>query len=634
MSKFQGASSVQKAQAGALGGIELPTQVAETPAPIQEQEAPPPGGSLLDKFRSQGAAPEAAPEAAPIAEDIGAPVQQALDEGIGEIAAEEQRQAIPSLNERAQGGPRLDRWLQQPVAPLRKPNPTIDSQSPDAGMLDRGKAMAANIQSGHMAPVLSARGISSDITAAWKEGAKGPEFAEQIAAEKEGTLLAAMERSNAVVRNEQGHMAPDPRFSMIASVVTENSMAQAAFGEKIESENNSPDAVAAALGEDQGFIQPGNEQGGTRGVTHAEGNASIGQQIHQEWERVQGVQEPSKLPRKEAETLGATFKDMWAQQNDRLVTKAIDPATNQYVYQLSAMGENVMAKSAEDRKRLFPKKHVKPSKMPLEQGYLLGDTGANAVKRSSGAVGKPDFSKTINNAMTNLANVPNVVDKQRAKILFATTLPTLKSGDHNTWQAEINNFGPGKIKKFQAAANQQLLRKAEAEKMGEVFSEEIYSPEANMASIADKIAQEVRSVAQERHGANFLSYNVQGFQGRISPQQSFFDPTTSKAVRFVTRNATPSVAKPGSRVEKNLRQMYAMMLVKGADSKLPDQRDIALSGATPQLEAWGKRLAEALQFSDAQYEAIADAMDKGTPLSDPSFPEIPSFNLDPDKMQS
>ena len=61
-----------------------------------------------------------------------------------------------------------------------------------------------------------------------------------------------------------------------------------------------------------------------------------------------------------------------------------------------------------------------------------------------------------------------------------------------------------------------------------------------MIKAAQKLANEVQSIAQERNGANYLSYAVQGFQGRISPQQSKFNPTTSKAVRFVTRNAVPS----------------------------------------------------------------------------------------------
>ena len=59
--------------------------------------------------------------------------------------------------------------------------------------------------------------------------------------------------------------------------------------------------------------------------------------------------------------------------------------------------------------------------------------------------------------------------------------------------------------------------------------------------------------------------------------------------------------------------MYAMMLVKGADSKLPEGRDLAVTEATPQLEAWGDRLTEALAMSDAEYEAISQAIEQGIP---------------------
>ena len=630
MAKFSGASQVQAAQEGQLGSIDLPTQTtadiqAEQQAQQQAQPAPSqaPEGSMLAELQNYQA-PAGPADPASVAE-----VQQGVDQGIGGIAAEVERQRIPSINERAQGGERVDRWLKAPVAPLQKPNPIVDDQSADAGIIDRAKAMANNINSGNIGPMLSGNSVNAEVHQAYKEGESGPAIADKIALEKEGTLLAALERANAMTRDANGFMAPDPRYTSMASAVTENKIFEAVQG---DTGVGDLDPVSQAIGE--GDADPVTTEGGKlRPVTHAEGNAGIGQQIHAEWQRIQGNPEPQKLPGKEAETLGATFKELWAIQNPKLVNKSIDPATNQYVYQLSAMGENVMAKGTESRKRLFPKKHVKPSKQPLPTGKLLGDTGANAVKRSSGSVGKQDFSKTINNAMTNLANVPNVVDKQRTKILYSTILPTLQTGDHNTWMAEINNFGPGKIAKFDAAAKQQQKRREEAEAAGEVFNEDIYDPQANMAAIADKIAQEVRAVAQERKGANFLSYNVQGFQGRISPQQSFFDPTTSKAVRFVTRNATPSIAKPGSRVEKNLRQMYAMMLVKGADSALPEQRDIKLEAATPQLEAWGKRLSEVLEntMSDAEYEAISEAIDAGIPLTDPKFPEIKPLGLDPQK---
>ena len=78
-----------------------------------------------------------------------------------------------------------------------------------------------------------------------------------------------------------------------------------------------------------------------------------------------------------------------------------------------------------------------------------------------------------------------------------------------------------------------------------------------MDAIHKKIAQEVRAIAQERNGANYFTYKIQSFNGRIDPQQTYFDATNSKAVRFVTRNAVPAQATPNSRIDKNLRQMYA-----------------------------------------------------------------------------
>ena len=496
MAKFSGASQVQAAQEGQLGGIELPTATtadiqAEQQAQQQAQPAPSPApeGSMLSELQNYEA-PAGPTDPAALAE-----VQQGVDEGIGGLAAEVERQRIPSLKERAHGGERVDRWLKQPVAPLQVSKPTVDDQSADAGMFDRAKAMAKNIGTGNLGVILSKASAGADVFNAYKEGETGPAIADKIAVEKEGSLLASLERAGAVINNERGQLIPDPKYTSMASIVTENKIFEAVQGETGDAQL---DPIENAIGEDDAPIR--QEDGKNRPVTAAEGNAGIGQQIHQEWQRLQGNPEPQKLPGKEAETLGATFKELWAMQNPNLVTKSIDPATNQYVYQLSAMGENVMAKGTESRKRLFPKKHVRPSKQPLPTGKLLGDTGATAVKRSSGSVGKQDFSKTINNAMTNLANVPNIVDKQRTKILYSTVLPTLQTGDHNTWMAEINNFGPGKIAKFDAAAKQQQKRREEAEAAGEQFNEEIYDPQANMAAIADKIAQEVRAVAQERKG--------------------------------------------------------------------------------------------------------------------------------------
>ena len=96
-------------------------------------------------------------------------------------------------------------------------------------------------------------------------------------------------------------------------------------------------------------------------------------------------------------------------------------------------------------------------------------------------------------------------------------------------------------------------------------------------------------------------------------------------------------ATPNSRVNNNLRQMYAMMLVKGADVLLPDGREQALKSAEAQLEKWGDRLTEVLDNSmtDAQAEAVAEAIAKGIPLTlrdgkpNPDFPQVNPLGLNP-----
>ena len=607
MGKFSGSASVQAAQQGQLSELDLPTGPQVEAAPEPEQ-APPPSGGLMQALQA-----EAAPALEPVApspelqEDVGAGLAAA-----DPLAAEVERQSIPSITERSQDVGRVDRWLKAP-APAK-----TNSISPDGGLRSRAKSMATKVQNFSLTPAVQ---LSGPAYTARAEGKTGPEIAEAVASEKEGTVVAALHRANAIVKDPNGKDAPAPEYIQVASVVTENALSDIAFGEEVEG-----DPISEALGEDT-VEGPRAEP---VPVTYAAGNGKLGQSIHQEYQRMQGVKVPEKLPGKEAETLGAVFKDMWATNNPELVERLRDPATGQMVYKLTSEGTKSLEAGQTERKRLFPKVKVRPAKTPLPSGQLPGDVGQNVARKVSGSVGKQEFGNVIKNAMTNLAQVPNVVDKQRAKILYSTILPVLQSKDHNNWMAEINNFGPSKIQKFQAAAKQQDKKMQEAQAKGQDFTDELYDPQANMDALTDKIAQEVQSIAKERNGANYLSYNVQGFQGRITPQQSFFDPTTSKAVRFVTRNAVPAIAKPGSRVERNLRQMYAMMLVKGADSKLPNAREIALDGATPQLEKWGDRLEQALQMTDAEYEGISAAIEQGLALDDPNFPQIKPLGLDPE----
>ena len=563
-----------------LATADLPTGEPVSPAPEPSLE---PGGAL-DRLMS-------GPEAQPLPPQ---PIQEAVEAGVQrgvEVEAEADRQSVPNLQQRFQAAqnPQPERWLKS----VRTDKVPLSKQ-PDGGINGRAQAMVQAVQTGQLAP---STGFAGEAPAA-------------------DTFASAVSKAGAITTNQLGSV-PDENYIKVGAYVTENKMADLAFGEDV-------DAEADPIGEALGLEPKTPAKTDAQPVKRAQGTQSLGQQIHQEYQRLKGVKVPEKLPAKEAAVVGQVFKDMWAKQNPNYVQEFTQDGVK--VHQLTAEGQLALEQGAQFRKRIFPKQNVKPSKTPLPSGKLPGDVGANVVKNASGAIGKPEFSKVIENARRNLSTVPNVVDKQRAKILLSTVLPVLQSGDHSTWMAEINNFGPSKQQAYAAARKDWERRQRENPES----VEEEYNPQAVMAALTDKIAQEVQAIAQDRNGANYLTYSVQAFNGRISPQQSFFDPTSSKAVRFVTRNATPSIAKPGTRVEKNLRQMYAMMLVEGADALLPDRRDAALTVASPKLEAWGEKLEASITMTDAQYEQISQAIAEGKPLDDPAYGEITGLALDPE----
>ena len=597
MGKFSSAGGVSPLLQEAAAQVELPTgQIA----PEQEQEVAPqqaidPSVSLRGTERTGQA----------FDQELPAPSQPRLEpqEQLNADVAEVERHSIPTLRQR---------W-QQPLPPDPIDVATA-SAKPDGGIIHRANKMAADAERGALFPSVSLANTAGFPVA--QEGGTSTQVADAISAEREGSLIAAVNRVGAMTNTDPRNPVMDPDFVKAASMVTENVFMDLAVGDSFEGDVEA-DPVSAAQGEGElnvprdGSIQP-------QRVAKQAGNARIGQQIAQEYQRLRDPNAvPNKIPRKEAETLGDAMKMMWAAQNPELVSVVRDPKTDQKYLQMTPVGENVLAAGTADRKRLFPTTKVRPAKQPSVQGKLGGDIGENIVKSVQGSVGKGQkFGQVLEESMKNLGNVPNVVDKTRSKILLATALPTLQQSaapeTFNTWQAKINNLGSDKVAKYTA-------------KHGPVIAQ------AEMQKAARKLANEVQAISQERHGANFFTYAIQGFQGRVSPQQSKFNATNSKAVRFVTRNAVPSPAKPGSRVEKNLRQMYAMMLVSGADGVLPEAREIKLKGAEAQLEAWGDKLSGLVEGSmtDAEYEAISNAIAQGKPLNDPSFPQVKGIQLDP-----
>ena len=404
----------------------------------------------------------------------------------------------------------------------------------------------------------------------------------------------------------------DRGFLQMMSVITENQIAGLAFADGEQGVTLEGEVAA-------------EEVQGQSAITKAQGNKQLGDQIHREYQRYRNTQEGkptdeyADLTPEQATVLGDMAKEMYYEANNtdagkRMLVRGAAP-DGQTTFTLTKHGADRLREGAATRKKLFPKQHVKPAKSPLPGGRLVGE-GRRYTRGASGRTGAVADAGVLHEAMRNLNQVANVVDPQRLKILLATALPVLqkKVGPDHPF-AIINHIGQNKITKLEANLGDP-----------EVVAVEY-------AKLVDALAQSLFGIATERHGANHLTYYMQTFNGRIAPQQSLFDPTTSKSVRFVTRNAVPAQAKPGSRIERNLRQMYAMMLVKGADALLPDGRDAALEKATPQLVRWGKELQAALNgISDVQVNDVANAIANGTPLNDPNFPQLPdvSQNISPE----
>ena len=535
-----------------------------------------------------------------------------------EMQAEVERQQIAPLSPDLSDRPGAFREWQ--VRAGATDTPSIQA---DGGLIERANNLAAafNYSGNQQQQGLALAPVTKEARDALKN--KMPDLVPELEAQgAPGSLSSAMHQAGAFleagyepdaegVNRFHGELNSD--FLRLGSVVTENMLADGAFGEGEKGLTFGADEEADATG--KGVI------------SKASGNGALGQQINREWARMNG-REVTDLPQKEAAILGDAFKEMYASANPEYIKRT--PEGGQVYFKVTDAGQAALKASATERKNLFPTQNIRPSKQPLPRGKLVGDAlQSRRAKKFVGKVKKkPHGQRILEEATENMAQVANVVDKQRAKIMLSMALPMLAGANANY----ADNFGAGlnKMADFQLEAEVKFPTN---------FDQQRQYVDQQMMRLQNKLAQEIRAVATERNGANYLTYGIQSFNGRIAPQQTYFDPTTSKIVRFVTRNAVPAPIKQGGKFEKNLRQMYAMMLVpsvqpKGkikADALLPDVREQALQRYTPQLRQWGTMLRDVMNntMTDEQYEQIMTAIEQGKPLAEIQFPtlEIPDPEL-------
>ena len=584
MGKFVGRS-------GDVGGAQA--TIGTPQEQLQQQTPQAQGDPLLTSIIAEQAGN--APVSPPV---DSAAVDQIYDEQSA-IAQQQERERVPTIAERRDAA-EAGQFIDPRYNPLRS-DQTQQSLKDDGGLMDRAKGIATAFTSGGLKLTTDTHDTQVRPTA------------------------VALQNINAVVAGADGRTTVNPQFAAISSLVTENFIADQASSQDHLVYDDIQEQWFDTSGPKPQPIEIDNyeAQPGRKAFTQDTGNERLGKEIAREWQRYNNQQQgrPSDdyqdISREDANVLGAAVKQAWAQQNPGII-EPVKAGDGRLYFRLTNDGVVKLTEGSQARKKLFPKQHVRPSKIKPEKGKLHGE-GSKLRKDVSGGKSKRLGKRVLNEAMENLSTVANVVDSRRERIGLVTILPVLGAKSELDpvslgMLGDIHSIGPDKEADFIAAGADD--------------------PALALQDLKKSVAQQVMGVAMERGSANFLTYYLQAFNGRIAPQQTVFDPTSGKYTRFVTRSATPSTARPGSRVERNLRQMYAMMIMPKdlkADLKLPAERDRLLSVHSAQLEAWGNRLEQLLDeaITPEQADAISAAIANGVAVNNPEFPQFNGLKFDP-----
>jgi hypothetical protein len=436
----------------------------------------------------------------------------------------------------------------------------------------------------------------------------------------------------------------NPEFGQVIGAVTENYFANRLAGrseEDILSGVELPKGPSEIV--EQGASEEVSQQVET--IRRSDDATMLGQEIGREFQRINNMKkglptdQTFDLSPEDAAVLGVFGKEMFAAaMPDNMLQKIKDSGGRDvYVFNPSpSFVEQILSPEAvATRKLMFPKKIIRTQLAPT-RGKSVGEI-SQYTKNVSGKKPKGSVtSKEQEEARENLGKVAHKVLPQRLKILLSTILPALNHNPQNYGRdplldtfATINNFGLDKLTEYRAKQNNEPEGSN-------------YNAFQEIGKLKRVISQHVYGISQERKQANYLTYFFQSFNGRLTPNQTHFNPTTSKAVRFVTGSVKPTTIKKGGRFYETALQAYALVLgisptrdpngkFPSIDQFIPSVRKQQLLAGASKYEAWGDRLSQVLDntMTDEEVEVISEAIAAGIPMTDPSFPQVKQMQLDP-----
>ena len=422
------------------------------------------------------------------------------------------------------------------------------------------------------------------------------------------TLVSTM--TGATVKTPEGFYNINPEFAKLISLVTEDHIPTSFMGapEEMYEEDFNPETPS---GIKQKEINP------------VESAGKLGRNIHQWWDNSQQFNQgerPAPMSEQQAKDLGAWAIQAYQLSNPDMVETAIDPETGGVRYKMTPKGEAEFARSEPTRKDIFnikfPPLHARPQDGQFPES-LSGLRPQFRKKKSMGELGN------VEEAIRNQSRVNHVVDKRRSRIAAAMIIPTMfrRAGQPDDIWGDL--FGVGQ---------QQLARVFIKEtKLNGKSPQDAEMTAVNIINAKKKdLAKELMAIVQNSDMPNYLTYAVQTLTARQHAQQTDFNPTRNKVVRFVARGQTPTRITKGSESYNNMWQILALNLLndkqtsKGLnDLLMPAEREAESRRMAAEWYKMGEAVEAILEEAvpEAIFNKMVTAFKGGMGLNDPNFPK-------------
>lgn len=437
--------------------------------------------------------------------------------------------------------------------------------------------------------------------------------------ETENTLAQTINtKLRAVVSDPNtGMTSIDPDFGKVASMATENALDGAFMGAKEDPEDMENPFTA----DERGNAVPVDK------VNPADLATNTGREVHKWWsaeKKARGEPIDESITDQEAKDLGAATLMTYAGSFPNLMEvdyvkggrdKDGNPNAEGMRFVLTDRGQRQMELNRGTRTRMFDTR-INPSRTPKPAG-LEGDSASEKPAfRKRREIESDDKAyaslEQVEESIANQNGVNHVVDARRSRIALAMLLPTLygQIGDPNNRFSDA--FGLGSIS-LETTIKEQTDVKGMAADKAQNFAMNV------MQSKKKSTAREVKAIADNFGVPNYLTFGIQPMTARTMVQQTDFNPTRNKLVRFVTRSAHPAVIKSMSgRLYENYMNILALSF--GKDDMLPKGRMADLKENTPRYRAWGKSLKDNLDkaFPTDMFNQGMAAIQSGQKVPDPS----------------